>query len=818
MALHVRSSFSAGELDPVLRERTTLEKYKSGLATARNVIVGRSGDIISRVGRKTLFETKTDDSPVKLYAPPRTDYMLEVGVGYIRIYNTLTNVLIADLPFTSGDSQIEALDFEFMKFTTSRNFVYIFTAGKILKKIDYVAGTNVTLSDAFILQPPPTLNSLHKDGSPSGNIVEYGFSYVKNREESQFAEVDVTAFGFAPMKLPIATGQSNTFFVFVGRTVDIDQYDELRCYRRPVKGSGYGFMGNTTRFDDFSGTLYATIIDLGQASDFAHTPPDLIANGATMKPTAGIIYQQRLILSDSDEPEAVFATRTGHQNNLTTSHPISDDSALNFKSGSSGTAEVIDFIESDGIVVFTTAGVFINVGSLIPTNLSLTRKGKWIIDRRLQPLAVPSGVFFVDVSTNSVRSLIWSTELGGYTADDMSIYSNHFFKKNLITSWAFQEGVLPVLWVTFADGTFASFTYQYEQQMRAWTRHDSSAAITVEQVCETGNAEKTYFLVKKGTKRYVEITNPRYVSAAAILADTQADKNVSIAAMDSIRTYDGRLPAFPYIGDDSPFAMVPVVAGDWLGLITLTCGAHGTFTNPGPGTVGKILRFFNPDDQTEVDFQVMARTSNNSITVQVVNGVAVPANLADFANIYLCTQQITGLTDLEGEAVGVIGDGYILSSPNNNYVDDETPATLTVSGGIINLPRPSAIVHIGRVFVADTETLDIDSVEQKPTVIETSTVNKLYIKTNDSRGLYIGNRFTDNDKVATMEKLDKYVVDDVTPVVGNRYDAPKSRRTEVTLPGDWKSNGRVCVRQVDPLHFELLSIISDIEVTWRSDR
>ncbi len=46
---------------------------------------------------------------------------------------------------------------------------------------------------------------------------------------------------------------------------------------------------------------------------------------------------------------------------------------------------------------------------------------------------------------------------------------------------------------------------------------------------------------------------------------------------------------------------------------------------------------------------------------------------------------------------------------------------------------------------------------------------------------------------------------------GNRYDRPRSVRREISLKGRWSTNGRVALRQVDPIHFEILSIIPDIE-------
>ena len=48
MAYKIQASFTAGELDEALHERTNLEKYKRGLKTARNWIVGKTGRVLTR--------------------------------------------------------------------------------------------------------------------------------------------------------------------------------------------------------------------------------------------------------------------------------------------------------------------------------------------------------------------------------------------------------------------------------------------------------------------------------------------------------------------------------------------------------------------------------------------------------------------------------------------------------------------------------------------------------------------------------------------------------------------------------------------------
>ena len=424
---------------------------------------------------------------------------------------------------------------------------------------------------------------------------------------------------------------------------------------------------------------------------------------------------------------------------------------------------------------------------------------------------------FVDIKTNTVRLLNYSDERRGFVGEELSIFSDHLFSGNRVVSWAFEDGVFPLLWVTFIDGTFASFTYEREHNMKAWTRHDSGTNIEfVASTSRGGNqitSEKELgeimFVSKVGLNRYIEFGVPRYVSADIEAANPESDKNESIAAMDAMVSYTP-LENDNLVGADE-FALVPVVAGVWGGPLTLTCGTSALFPDPGNGAIGTVFRYFNPDDKTEVDLEVTARASDNSVTVEPSATFPSEYGAAD-PRLYLTATTFTGLTHLEGEDVSIIADGYVIASPNN---DIQNYPTVTVSSGSITLPnsRRGAIVHIGRPFTADVETLDVDTVEQRPTLIESKTLNKLYVKVHNSRGLYVGNNFPADNKVDEMQELDSYIVDyeDANPIIANRYDQPQSKRVEVTIPGDWRSQGRVCIRQVDPLHFEILSLIPDLE-------
>lgn len=816
MGLVVKSSFSAGELNPALRERTTLEKYRDGLATARNVVVSKTGSLLSRCGRRNFVQTKLANRKVKLYSPPSSGYLIEWGHLYVRIYTMVqvgvipAGTLVADVSHALTETDLPLIHFE-----TSKTFVYVCVQGKQILKLNYLTGAFASGIDYFSIPAAPDNGVVAPAGAPTGYYIDYAVTIVKNGEES----LPLLIPGANTYKMPFAASQDNVVSARMASTGVDSTITEMRLYRRPQSTGAFGYIGSTSAFSLSGSDYIGAFTDLGQDADYSHGPPQQVTNSVasgSWVPKTAAIYQQRLIINDSGDLEGLLASRPGFQNDFYQNLPIDSGSALKFKSGSSGFAQVLRMIDSDGLIVFTTTGVFLHAGSLTPDNLSIVKKGKWVIDPSVPPLAVPGGVFFVDVTTNSLRSLEWDLYLNKFNGVNLTTYSDHLFYQKVVTSMAFHEGALPLLWVTFDDGTFAAFTYEYDEQMRAWTRHDS-IGINVEQVCATGIADTTAFLVAKGTTRYIELTNARYVKKSQLLSDTEYDMSNVIAAMDSLVTQNGKLNG-NLVGPDV-FRLWPVTNGVWDGDLNLTCGSSGVFLNqvPSPSTPGDVIRFFDPSDGSTIDLVVKTYVNANQLVVTPT--IEFPSDYAIGPNLYWAKSTVTGLGHMEGESVAIVSDGYVLGSPNN---DSDNIDFVTVSNGSITLPqgRRGAIVHVGRPITFDSETLDIDTVEQAPTLVESVNVNKVYVKVYNSRGLYVGNRFPDNDKVDGMTDLESYVVDysQDYPIIGNRYWAQKTARAEVVLPGDWSSHGRVCIRQVDPLHFEILSIIPDVEVLTRSDR
>lgn len=85
----IQPSFAAGEISPYVANRVDLDKYKSALLTAQNLVIRPFGGCYRRQGSEFIGKVKYDDKPTVLVAFNAgidDAYLLEVGYQYIRIW------------------------------------------------------------------------------------------------------------------------------------------------------------------------------------------------------------------------------------------------------------------------------------------------------------------------------------------------------------------------------------------------------------------------------------------------------------------------------------------------------------------------------------------------------------------------------------------------------------------------------------------------------------------------------------------------------------------------------------------------------------
>lgn len=152
------------------------------------------------------------------------------------------------------------------------------------------------------------------------------------------------------------------------------------------------------------------------------------------------------------------------------------------------------------------------------------------------------------------------------------------------------------------------------------------------------------------------------------------------------------------------------------------------------------------------------------------------------------TTTVRGLWHLEGEEVNILADGAV------------EPAR-TVANGRITLAKAASVVHVGLPYVSDLETLPI-AFEGMQAVGQgmLRNVQAVSLRVTDTSLFKVGVSFS---KLITNRSR----------AVSDPFDSPPSLKTaevRVQVPGNWGTDGSVCVRQDEPLPCSILAMTLEV--------
>lgn len=146
---------------------------------------------------------------------------------------------------------------------------------------------------------------------------------------------------------------------------------------------------------------------------------------------------------------------------------------------------------------------------------------------------------------------------------------------------------------------------------------------------------------------------------------------------------------------------------------------------------------------------------------------------------------VAGLGHLEGQTVAIVADG-------------EARGTAVVSGGAVSVGTPAANIHVGLPITAEIETLDLDvagtAIRDKVKRIASLTV----LIDQSSRSFFAG---------PDAAHLLRYRP---SPWDGNA--AAHTGQVELSLQSRFRVEGRVLIRQTDPLPLTVLGVIPRVEL------
>ena len=141
----------------------------------------------------------------------------------------------------------------------------------------------------------------------------------------------------------------------------------------------------------------------------------------------------------------------------------------------------------------------------------------------IEPAIIGNECIFVQTGGKVVRNLNYQFANDGYVGTDLNIFARHLFQNYSIVEMAYQQSPDSILWCLRSDGVLLALTYMQEQEVIAWSWHDTQG--TIESICviPANEYDELWMIVKRETGRYVEYVTPRMVAnnAGAVVLEDQ---------------------------------------------------------------------------------------------------------------------------------------------------------------------------------------------------------------------------------------------------------------------------------------------------------
>ena len=853
MAFRNLTAFGAGEITPELAERSNLDKFQTGLKTLRNCMVTKFGGITSRPGtvnaninvtvpvwfhhlvdRSVIFEF-TIEPEVVFPTPAPATLSFRVHYNYDNyIFNDLTTPQTVEVP--SGYPEWTVDDLKNMHFSNDDSNLYIacdkhpLTVIKIIEPdADPITWAFITSSVETEYKPAalPLFDAATKNfvveyatyyTLPTGYPVEYGATKVKNGSESDVTFIDSEYSPGVKCRLPVATNEGNRITLTVSTTgISInDMPDELRFYRRPEGSGAWGFVGLGVPIANGGGWDYVSN-DVGQDVDLTNQPPQYVTGfnkDIFHTPSTVSIYQNRLLINGTKKRNMILGSRTDDLLNMYRDFPLQDDSAISFHTGSTGGSDISRFFDFRGLLIATNVGIYETPSDILKYDTAFAIKKSSVVHNRKIPIVgMGSAAFVNDTRLAGVFRLKASGDNYCLATDEVSIFSGHLFEGHEIISWVVQDDGTKTLWCVRDDGVLLSFSYQEDQQMQSWARHD----ILVGKF-------KQVMTIKNNNKDVLMLTVETVLDGGTVINSvlTLGDRNENF--IDYIATDNSTVYKNQFIPEGFSVILTPTVGVDY---DEVTINYTNEVDDPArlgvayTGTlVGDVVRMFNTTTREPCDYEVTVITGTGAvgdpfIWTAVLVSDRSPIDVFDWqypapfstTEMYQTFTVLDGLTYLEGQTLSVRADGFTEASPLNNIRQYNT---YTVTGAEVTLEDRAAIISVGLPIINDIQTLDSQSIEQISAKTQSTIVNKLFVSYYKSRGLYIGSDFPADNTLTDMEDHEEFFEPDAG-IEPYQPHEPYSRREEVVIQGSWQAASSTAFRNVDPQPIGVRGFLLDEE-------
>jgi len=543
----------------------------------------------------------------------------------------------------------------------------------------------------------------------------------------------------------------------------------------------YGFVGETEAlsFEDDSAKITV---------DLSITPPQernpFFAAG-NFPGAVGSHEQRRVFGGSNNKPDTSFYSKIGAVNNFTVAVPSRASDAITATLPSGEVNQIRHYTSLDELLEFTSGSEWLvlsgaDVGFTAAT-LNQKFQSNWGTAQP-RPIVVGATVLFLVDPGLSVRTLAFSNQrLGGFESNNLSLLIPHLLRNRSLVEWDHARKPESLIYVVRDDGELLVLSFEAEQQVIAWAHWDTAGSyesVAVIQPSIGDLIDAGYFIVKRtidgNTVRLIERTHDREFEDVR----------------DSFFVDSG-------LSFDTPVVIEDVDEAD---PVKITITGH-SFVNGDEVDISDIIWVldvdadFNetqPDQLNDGRFEVANAAANDFTLKSIDTGLDIDGSAFNAyvsgGNVRLAITAITGLFHLANTKVAILANGNVL------------PQQTVGATGALTLPRKFSRIHIGLPFISDVETLALEAPGTQTVQGVLKKIARTTIRFTRSRGLLIG---PDTANLTEMKQREFENIGEPT----NLLTGDK----EIGLAPSWNVDGRIFMRQKDPLPMTILAVVPEVQ-------
>lgn len=511
--MEIRTSFTGGEISPLLYGQIGHPKYQTGIKTGLNIICTPYGPAQNRAGFEMIREVKDSSKKTRLIPYIFNNdqaYVTETGDQYMRFHTEGGTILSSGNPYEITSPFLEADLFDIGYTNPEADIMTLTHRSYAPRELKRTVGSPITFTVSQISFGPaiaaPTNVSATATGSGSTT-----YTYVVTTMDQDGIEESI-----ASSEDSCTNGDLNV----AGNTNTITWTAVSGTSRYHVYKSENGMFGY------IGWTSSTTFTDNNIDADTLQAPPENqshLLSSTDNYPGAVTYFEQRRVFGGTNnEPQSIVMTRSGTENNLTRSVPIRDDDAIKIPVKGMGrirhlvsVADLIALTSNSSSNISSKDSDYITPKNVWPRNLDGSSGAN-----NLRPIVARDTILFGEAMGSHIAEMYFG-ENSRYATRDISVLANHLIDGYTIVDWAFMRTPYPIVWAVRNDGVLLSLTYLPDrtasnQGILAWTRHDTDGDFeSVAVIPESNGEEKLYAVIKRtingATKRFVERMKSRRI-------------------------------------------------------------------------------------------------------------------------------------------------------------------------------------------------------------------------------------------------------------------------------------------------------------------